>query len=52
MVVVEGFVAYSQDALAKEAERPVVVGTVDTGLVEAAVLDLDHSVYSKRFDLN
>ena len=35
-----------------EVERPGVVGTAIADLEEAAVLDLDHSVCSRPFDLN
>ena len=52
MAVVAEFEVYSPGVLAMEAKRPGVVDTVDTGLEEAAVLDLDHSVYSRPFDLN
>ena len=52
MAVVAEFGVYSQDVLALEAGRPGVVGTADTGLEEAAVLDLDHSVHSRPLDLN
>ena len=52
VAVVAEFEGYSPGALAMEAKRPGVVDTVDTGLEEAAVLDLDHSVYSRPFDLN
>lgn len=52
MAVVVAFVAYSQGLLAEEAERPVAVGTADTGLEEAAALDLEDSVRSRPLDLH
>jgi len=50
--VVAEFEVYLPGALAMEAKLPGVVDMVDTGLEEAAVLDLDHSVHSRSFDLN
>jgi hypothetical protein len=52
VAVVAEFEVNSPGALALEAKRPGVVDTVDTGLEEDAVLDLDHSGHSRSFDLN